>query len=410
MDAMKKQGIHPDADTYALIIRRATASESLELALQRMHEMDALGLVPQLTTAQDVAKLAADMDCPKIAIEVAQHFESGAHRKLDGETWMSCLTSSADMLYVRSPAITTCRCRLTGFKADGVKICWQEVVHTLKLIPDEGACLSVLQACARHGLSDLALDVMQVLRKIGVDTWDEYHFAPLFEALCRDGKLKEALRTLDQMRKQCVNPTQETVRPFAEYLQQDLDRLDGVWEMLDQWQREGNTVDTSILNSIIQASVSCGDVQRAMGAYRSFSDYGCKPTVETFNYLLSGCVAAKHRQLGDKLLLNLKQAVVTPNAKTYEHIILLCLTQPVYDDAFFYLEEMKTRKFVPSAKVYTAIIQACVSAKDSRYAIALAEMRQCGYTLSPSLQQVLSDYRLLPPQESMPLQRDNGKE
>ena len=102
VDEMKKQGIEPDEQTYAFIIGRATATESLELALQYMHEMDNLGLVPLLTTAQDVIKLAADMDLPKVAIEIAQHFESRSPRRLGGETWMSCLTSSADMLYVRS--------------------------------------------------------------------------------------------------------------------------------------------------------------------------------------------------------------------------------------------------------------------------------------------------------------------
>ena len=278
-------------------------------------------------------------------------------------------------------------------------MCWHKVVQALNLTPDEGACLSVLHTCARHGLSDLALDVMRVLRGMGVDPWHEHHFAPLVEALCKDGKLKEALHTLDAMRKQGINPTSETVRPFTEFLQQDMDRIDGVWKVLDQWRREGNTVDPLICNAIIHASVVLDDLQRAVGAYKSFSDYDCKPNVETFNVLLSGCVAAKHRELGDELLLDLKQAAVKPNAKTYEHIILLCLTQTGYDDAFFYLEEMKTQTFVPSAKVYAEIIQACVAARDSRYSIALAEMHRCGYVLSQDLRRFLSDHGLLPQQD-----------
>lgn len=283
-------------------------------------------------------------------------------------------------------------------------------MHALNLTPDEGTCLSVLHTCARHGLSDLALDVMRVLRGIGVDPWYEHHFAPLVEALCKDGKLKEVLHTLGMMRKQCTNPTRETVRPFTEFLQQDVDRVDGVWQVLDQWRREGNTVDPLILNSITEASVFLNDLQRAVGAYKSFSDYDCKPNVETFNSLLSGCVAAKHRELGDKLLLDLKQAAVKPNAKTYEHVIMLCLAQPTYDDAFFYLEEMKTQKFVPSASVYTAIIQVCVAARDSRYSIALTEMQQCGYVLSSNLRCSLSDYGLLPVQDAPTADPDRGRE
>ena len=100
VDAMKKQGIEPDEQTYAFFIGRATTTESLELALQYIHEMETLGLVPQLTTVQDVIKLAADMDFSKLAVEIAQNFESRSSHRLSGETWMSCLTSSADMLYV----------------------------------------------------------------------------------------------------------------------------------------------------------------------------------------------------------------------------------------------------------------------------------------------------------------------
>ncbi|KAI9571057.1 hypothetical protein HD554DRAFT_2238899 [Boletus coccyginus] len=358
MDEMKKQGIEPDEQMYAFIIRHATATESLKLALQYMHEMNNLGLVPPLTTTQEVIQLTADMDLPKLAVEIAQNFESRSPRRLGSETWMSCLTSSADMLY-----------------PEGVKLCWHKVVHALNLTLNEGACLSVLYTCACHGLSDLALDVMQVLQGKGVDPWHKHHFAPLVEALCKDGKLKEALHVLDAMHKQCINPTSETTWPFTEFLQHDIDRIDGIWQVLDQRQHEGNMVDPLILNSIIQVSVVLDDLQRAMGAYKAFSNYDCKPSVETFNSLLSGCVIAKHRNLGDKLLLDLKQAAVKPDAKTYEHIILLCLTQPTYNDAFFYLEEMKTLKFVPSATVYTAITQ---------YSIALMEMCQCGYVLSPN--------------------------
>lgn len=295
-------------------------------------------------------------------------------------------------------------------QAEGVKFCWQKVVHASNLTPDEGACLSVLHTCARHGLSDLAQDVMRVLRGMSIDTWREHHFAPLVEALCKDGKLTDALHTLTAMRKLSVNPTTETLRPLAQFLQQDVDRVDGVWQVLDQWQRQGNTVDPLVLNAIIQASVSLNDLQRAVGAYKSFPDYACKPDVETFNALLSGCVTAKHRELGDKLLLDLKQASVKPNAKTYDHIVLLCLTQPTYDDAFFYLEEMKTQAFVPSARVYAEIVRVCVAARDSRYAVALEEMKKCGYVVSSNLRRFLPNHGVLPPQEMTTAGPDRGNE
>ncbi|KAF8844324.1 hypothetical protein BDN67DRAFT_978218 [Paxillus ammoniavirescens] len=372
---MEGRGIQPNEQTYALIIKRSTTTESIELALQYMHEMNSLGLVPELSTAQDVIRLAADMNFPKLAVEIAQNFEARSVRRIDGETWMTCLVSSAEMLY-----------------ADGVKICWQKVVRELNLSPDEGACLFALHTCARHGLADLAKDVMRVLQKMGMDPWLEHHFAPLIEAFCKAGRLKEAFSTLDTMRKQCVIPTIETARPIMEFLNQDVDRVDGAWGILDQLRNEGSKIDVVMINSILQASVVLGDLPRAVGAYKTFSDYDCKPNVETFNLLLVCCVAAKHRELGNKLLLDLKQAAIKPNATTYETIILLCLTQPAYEDAFFYLEEMKAQQFKPSAKVYDAIIRTCMAAGDSRYSLALTEMGRCGYAASTSLRQYIAKH------------------
>ncbi|KAF9241570.1 hypothetical protein BU15DRAFT_44674 [Melanogaster broomeanus] len=390
VDEMKRQDIQPNEHTYALIIKRATTTESIELALRYMHEMRSRGLTPELTTAQDIIKLAADMGLPRLALDIAQTFEAQSLRRIDSETWMSCLMSSADMLY-----------------ADGVQTCWQNVVRGLGISPGEGLCLSVLHTCARHGLADLAKDVMLVLQKTGLDLWEEYHFAPLIEAFCKAGMLKEAFGTFETMRVQCVVPTIQTARPILEFLTEDVDRVDGAWEVLTRLRKEGKKIDIVVMNAIIQASVALGDLPRAVGAYKSFSDYDCKPNVDTFNLLFAGCVAAKHRELGNKLLLDLTKADAQPNATTFEQIILLCLTQPTYEDAFFYIEEMKAEKFIPSAKIYEAVIRTCVAAGDSRYSLALAEMGRCGYEASPSLRQVIAEYNSALLQKRHPSSRDN---
>ncbi|KAH7888710.1 hypothetical protein F5I97DRAFT_740900 [Phlebopus sp. FC_14] len=374
VDKMLELNIQPNEQTYALIMKRMTTTESVELALQFMHEMTSRGLTPELITAQDVVRLAADLDFPRLAVNLAQNFEAQSLRRFDGEAWMSCLISSAEMLY-----------------AEGVEICWKKVIHGLNLSPDEGACLSVLHTCARHGLADLAIDVKQVLRKIGIE-WQEYHFTPLMEAFCRAGRIKDAFNTLNVMRNDGIVPTSKTASSIAELLQKDVDFVDGAWGALDEMRREGKTVETTAINAILHASITLGDLQRAIGAYQSFPDYDCKPDVETFNYLLAGCTAAKRRELGDKLLQDMKQAAVKPNASTYEHVILLCLTCSPYEDAFFYLEELKAQKLVPPLKVYEMIIRTCITAGDSRYTLALTELGQCGYQLSRDLQQFLKEH------------------
>jgi len=58
---------------------------------------------------------------------------------------------------------------------------------------------------------------------------------------------------------------------------------------------EGKGVDITAINVIIQASIFFGDIQRAVGTYKSIPEYGIKPNVDTFNLLLSACVAVGHR-------------------------------------------------------------------------------------------------------------------
>lgn len=383
---MEAENIRPNEQTFFLMIQRHTTDKrNLEFILQCMYVMGSRGLVIELTIAQDVIGLAAELGFPRLALDLAENFEATSVRRLSPETWMRCLASSAEALYVCGIFIMY-RFHLTyDWKTEGVQRCWEQVVGVLNVTPDEGLCLDVLHTAGRHGLSDLATDVIRVLRNLGAD-WQEHHFAPLVEALCKAGNLKDAFGTLDLMRSSNIFPTTITAQPIYDFLKQDIDKVDGAWELLDNLRNEGKTIDRTAINAIIRAAISLSDLQRAVGAYKAFPDYKCVPDIDTFNTLLSGCIVASHRELGNKLLLDLKGLGIKPDATTYERIIILCLTQATYEDAFFYLEEMKAQKFVPPRSVYDAIIRTCIAAGDSRHTLALDELKQCGYTVSRSLQ------------------------
>ncbi|KAG2153753.1 uncharacterized protein EDB93DRAFT_1134621 [Suillus bovinus] len=370
LDKMDAENIPPNERTFQLMIQRHTTPErkNLEFALQCVYELGARGLILDLTIAQDVIGVAAGLGFPRLALDLAENFEATSVRRLSSETWMVCLASSAEALY-----------------GEGVQRCWEKVVGDLNATPDEGLCIDVLHTAGRHGLSNLATDVIRVLRSMGAD-WQEYHFAPLVEAMCNAGNLKDAFGTLDLMRSSNIFPTAITTQPIYDVLKQDIDKVDSAWGLLDKLKSEGKSIDRTAINAIIRAAISLSDLQRAVGAYKAFPDYKCVPDVDTFNTLLSGCIVASHRGLGDRLLLDLQELGIKPDATTYERIIILCLTQATYEDAFFYLEEMKAQKFVPPRSVYDAIIRTCIAADDSRYSLALDELKQCGYTVSKSLQ------------------------
>jgi len=233
------------------------------------------------------------------------------------------------------------------------------------------------------------MDVLRVLRAIGVDL-REYHFAPIIESFCRTNRIKEALSTLTLMSQHKIEPNSDTAHPIFEAICVSTDAVDAAWDALEALHSEGQTVNISGVNVVIRASVALGDLQRAFGTYQICAELGVKPTLDTYHFLLSGCIVARHRELGNRLMADMKEAKIKPDARTYERIIVLCLTGETYEDAFFYLEEMKAENLYPPLSVYEAIIERCVLEKDARYAVAVQESEECGYTISLRLKRVIS--------------------
>lgn len=265
---------------------------------------------------------------------------------------------------------------------------WHKVVHELNVTPDEGLCIMVLNTAGRHGKSPLALDALRILERLGV-TWQEHHFAPVVEALCKEKNVKDALGMLHLMRSHNIIPLAETTLPISNAIATDADSVDSAWGYLEGLHEDGRAVDTSALNVVVRASVIIGDLQRAVGTYKAAGSLGVEPDVDTYNLLFAGCVAARHRQLGDRLLTEMKEAGAHPDATTYERLIALCLTQANYEDAFFYLEEMKAGGHIPPRSAYVGIIRKCVKLGDTRYKLAQEEMLECGYEMSEPLRRFI---------------------
>ena len=99
---------------------------------------------------------------------------------------------------------------------------WHKVVHELNVTPDEGLCILVLNTAGRHGKSPLALDALRILERMGV-TWQEHHFAPVVEALCKEKNVKDALAILDLMRTHNIVPLAETTIPISNAIATDAD-------------------------------------------------------------------------------------------------------------------------------------------------------------------------------------------
>ncbi|KAJ3915441.1 hypothetical protein F5877DRAFT_48606 [Lentinula edodes] len=361
--AMEEMGVEPNATTYGLIISYFASAKNIENALRYLYVMKSKGTEPELRTLQLVVEIAADSGNARLALDLVNAFESDSVRRLESDVWVNCLTASASCLW-----------------KDGVVQCWEYIVQELNLSPGEGICMGVLHTAARHGLPDIATDVLRVLNLTGVPL-QERHFAPLIEAFCRAGQVKEAFMTIDIMQ-ETTPPLPSTLLPILEHVKKNTDTFDSTWALMDEIHQE-RPLQVSSLNIIIGAAVALGDLQRAVGAYKSFPDYNVKADRNTFHLLLEGAVAARHQPLGARILQDMKEADIALESRTYELMIELAITQDTYEEAFEYLEEMKGAGFKPPATTYKSLVKKCAINGDPRYTIALEEMEEMGYEKDP---------------------------
>lgn len=240
--------------------------------------------------------------------------------------------------------------------------------------------MAVLNTAARHNDAALATEALEALRDLGVP-WREHHFAGVIEALCGSNKFKEAFVTLKLMRDEGLEPTGDSYTTISNAVCSSVENLDAAWQALDQvWQEVPTHLDIAALKAVMKASITLGDLQRAVAIYKGFDDYSIARDVPTYNMLIDAAIGASHRRLGDLVMEDMKEAKAKPDIETYEKIIQLCLTQETYEDAFFYLEEMKSAGYIPPQSTYEAILTKCMTVEDPRSALVVQEMEECGYT------------------------------
>ncbi|TIA93179.1 hypothetical protein E3P99_00312 [Wallemia hederae] len=369
MNSMNEHGYSTTKSIVDELILYNTHRKSLEGCLSVLH--DNQSIQPSIQSITNIINLAANLASPRLAFDLAYEYESSSPRSMSIDTWLNILRSAAHHHYM--PAI---------------EHAWSIVVAENKTAVDEGTCILVLNACARAPNPQLSTLVIAALKNQYISL-QEHHLAPVIEAYSKAGNIKEPFIILGIMRQNKITPQLETAQPIVKAITKSVDAIDDAYYLLQDLHKEGEVIDVSAINVIISASAKLGDMHRALSTFQEMGTFKLKPSTETYNILLSGCIDTSNRSLGDKLLTLMKKEEIQPDKRTFERLIVLCLTQSTYEDAFFYLEEMKSAGHIPPQNVYETLIRRCKSLGDSRYKVALEELHECKYKPTKSLLQYI---------------------
>ncbi len=219
---------------------------------------------------------------------------------------------------------------------------------------------------ARHDDAYLATDVFRILgnRKT---KFELHQYETLLEAYVGSGNIKTALTILCIMKDSGLEPEEGSTRSLFQHLRQDVRRPQQVFTILSELRKDGRTIPTSAVNCVIEASIHLGDLPRAIEQYKQLHTL-CPdgPNLATFNALFRGCNTAHRKDLAMFLASEMLALNITPDALTYDRLLLVCLDQDDYEDAFRYFEEMTGRGWIPRQGTLVAMVKKCAERGDER--------------------------------------------
>ncbi|CAG8450497.1 15009_t:CDS:2 [Funneliformis mosseae] len=284
------------------------------------------------------------------------------------------------------------------YDANGVQYCWETLQRRGKIDLDEGACIDMLYFAGNNGKADLILQIMEYLMNVRKVKLQKWHFLPLLQSYIKAKEIKKAMESLHIMRKSGLLISLFDANEIFLHIRKSAESIDHAYYCLEELHNEGKVIDPTALNVIIAACSNVGgkskrniDLVRAFETYKAAEKLGVKPNTETFNILLLICCFAKQKDVADQLWQEMHELKIVPIGLTYCRMIKTICTQDDYEEAFTYLEEMKSKNILPSQDVYENIIKKCVSNGDARARLALEEMEGFGYGLSETLYGFLND-------------------
>jgi pentatricopeptide repeat protein len=249
---------------------------------------------------------------------------------------------------------------------DGTRYAWKKRVETNFINPSDGICINVLNTAARHGDFVLATDVFRVLGNRSV-RFEIHHYEALLEAYTEGGDIRSALTVLCVMADAGIEPSDASTRAIYKYLCEQPGSSKQAFEILHLLRKDGRSIPISAINCVLEASAFLGDITQALEYYKRLRDLQPDgPNITTFNVLLRGCTMSRRKDLAMFLVSEMQSLRIRPGALTYDRLILVCVQEDDYEDAFKYLEEMERQGWTPRLGTCKALVMKCAKTCDRR--------------------------------------------
>ncbi|KAJ2454749.1 hypothetical protein EV183_001333 [Coemansia sp. RSA 2336] len=373
-EEMQSARVVHDDSFFNNLLRCLGRTGQIEFAYSVYQEMLARNVPPIVTSYAPLVAGLAQIDQVPVALQVMREALSRGVA-FGQETYLELLHAAGKRMH-----------------HEAYKFCYAQLTTVFESQITEGDFLQGLSVAARSGDIALASDIVKQLQSLEYPL-EEVHFEPLLDALIYRAQWQSAFNALGMMRRSGYGTTPATLRTLTRKLTvapSEAESLaDSVYEALLCASSKGlpEIADAVTLNAMLQGLAQSGCVEAAMMRLSTWYDrLEIHRTVDSYAAVLVGCVPRRNKTVAEVLLSQmLDKDRLQPNKRVYESMIHVSLLQPNYEDAFVYLEAMKTQGIVPDWRTFASIARRCAKVHDGRANKVLDEMRKLKMTVTPAL-------------------------
>jgi pentatricopeptide repeat protein len=246
-----------------------------------------------------------------------------------------------------------------------------------------------MNLAARNKDIDLAQDVFDFLGRRDT-VFEAQHYEVMLEAYVNADMPTNGFYILSAMQQAGVLPTEGTTRRLFSWLKNNPDRLEEMYIELKNIKESGGSIPVAAVNVLIEAAVQRKKLTLAIDLYKAIPETCVSPAnLATFNTLLRLYRYHKRKDLALMLASEMVSAGISPDALTYDRMMLVCLSERDYEDGVRYYREMRAKGFEPRYGSALTLVRTLTKWGDGRVYELLEELQ--GMDL-PLLMGVLRDW------------------
>ncbi|KAI2784540.1 hypothetical protein F4815DRAFT_453431 [Daldinia loculata] len=275
---------------------------------------------------------------------------------------------------------------------EGIKYIWDRSVSPRYINPPDGVILNIINAASNHGDASLAISAIQMLSNRGKKL-ELHHYEALIDIHAQQKELLKAFTTLCIMSKADLRPCLSSTRSIYRVLRDSSSETNNALTILNDL-RLHHHVPAAAFNVVLEATEIHHGFKAALDLYRSVRQICADgPDLETYHILLSHCTMRKSMNF---LFAEMGAFSVEPTQTTYNHLVRISSMQDNYEQAFTFLEKMKSCKtggvsnnWWISRDSALALIRRCIQAEDIRAQDLIEECRKRRISIDVEVQQLL---------------------